>query len=385
VSKQPPSGTNPAEKSESETPRRRTPTYMEAVKAQAAAAAATKPVEEEPPAAAPAGPKSGVGSRTRIGLPPVTVLPGQRRRETPHTDGGGDGSSSSERGGLSSVPVDPPRVLSRETVLMGAAPRPEPGSDRPQSLVVSRVRAEGASLVPALPPSPAVRGRKARPTVPAAEVTASRHTVPSERKWPLVLLNPKLLPQAASIRSLRHRLADRGEPRVVAVTSATRREGKTFTAVNLALSLAEVRRSRVLLLEANPYQPALASVFGLQKPVCFFEQLEAHKKDFLAPWRVAELSTYDLHLLAVDPRSNKLRALEGGSFAHCLDSLRGAYDYIVIDAPSVSAGPDIPLLEDAVDGLVFVARADRSRAKTLRYALDQVSPQDLLGVVLLDF
>ena len=57
----------------------------------------------------------------------------------------------------------------------------------------------------------------------------------------------------------------------------------------------------------------------------------------------------------------------------------------MIDAPSVSAGPDIPLLEDAVDGLVFVARADRSRAKTLRYALDQVSPQDLLGVVLLDF
>jgi Mrp family chromosome partitioning ATPase len=379
VSKQPPSGTNPAENSEGEgPPRRRTPTYMEAVKASAAAAA--KPVDE---GSAPAAPKSGVGSRTRIGLPPVTVLPGQRRRETPQHDSGD--SSSNERGGLSSVPVDPPRVLSRETVLMGAAPKPEAGSERPQSLVVSRVRVEGAALVPALSPSPAVRGRKARPTVPAAEVTATRHTVPSERKWPLVLLNPRLLPQAAAIRSLRHRLADRGEPRVVAVTSATRREGKTFCAVNLALSLAEVRRSRVLLLEANPYQPALASIFGLHKHPCFFEQLEAHKKDFLAPWRVAELSTYDLHVLAVDPRSNKLRALEGGSFAHCLDSLRGAYDYIVIDAPSVSAGPDIPLLEDAVDGLVFVTRADRSRAKTLRYALDQVSPQDLLGVVRLDF
>ena len=265
---------------------------------------------------------------------------------------------------------------------MGAAPRPEPEADnKPQSLVVSRGRVEGAALIPALPP----RGRKSRPTVPAAEISTIKHTVPSERRWPLVLLNPKLLPQAASIRSLRHRLADRGEPRVVAVTSATRREGKTFCAVNLALSLAEVRRSRVLLLEANPYQPSLAAVFGVSKPVCFFDQLEQHKKDFLAPWKVTELSTYDMHLLAADPRSNKLKALEGGSFAHCLDSLRGAYDYIVIDSPSVSAGPDIPLLEDAVDGLVFVARADRSRARTLRYALDQVSPQDLLGVVLLDF
>jgi succinoglycan biosynthesis transport protein ExoP len=209
--------------------------------------------------------------------------------------------------------------------------------------------------------------------------------VVSESRWPLVLWNPKLLPQAASIRALRHRLAERGEPRVVAVTSSTRREGKTFCAVNLALSLAEVRRSRVLLLEANPYQPLLASVFGVSKPVCFFEQLEQHKQDFLAPWKVTELSTYDLHLLAADPHSSGLRALEGGTFAHCLDSLRGAYDYIIVDSPSVNSGPDIPLLEDAVDGLVFVARADRSRARTLRYALEQVSAQDLLGVVLLDF
>jgi Mrp family chromosome partitioning ATPase len=346
---------------------------MEAVKGQSSAATATKSVVDDEPAAA-GGHKSGVGSRTRIGLPPVTVLPGKRRETPPE--------SESERGGLTALPgVEPARVLSRETVLMGAAPKPE-GSDRPQALVVSqRVRVENAAVVPAMPP----RGGKARPSVPAAEVSASRHTVPSERKWPLVLLNPKLLPQAASIRSLRHRLAERGEPRVVAVTSAARREGKTFCAVNLALSLAEVRRSRVLLLEANSYQPSLASVFGLTKHVCFFDQLEAHKKDFLAPWKVTELSTYDLHLLAVEPRSSKLRALEGGTFAHCLDSLRGAYDYIVIDAPSVSSGPDIPLLEDAVDGLVFVARADRSRARTLRYALEQVSPQDLLGVVLLDF
>ena len=51
-------------------------------------------------------------------------------------------------------PVDPPRVLSRETVLMGAAPKPEPGGERPQSLVVSRVRVESAALVPAMPPPP---------------------------------------------------------------------------------------------------------------------------------------------------------------------------------------------------------------------------------------
>jgi Mrp family chromosome partitioning ATPase len=356
---------------------------MEAVAQKQGTAAAAQPVDDEaahdPPKKSGSG--SGVGSRTRIGLPPVSVLPGQIRRREQSSPGHSDGEGTSDRAVLAAVPaVDPPRVVRGETVMMGAVPKPDPVPS--QALVVSRPpRVEQAALVPALPARP----RKARPAVPAAEIMAAKHTVPSERKWPLVLLNPKLLPQAAAIRSLRHRLADRGEPRVIAVTSPSRREGKTFTAVNLALSLAEVRRSRVLLLEANPYQPALASIFGVSKHTCFFEQLEQHKKDFLLPWKVVELSTYDLHLLAVDPRANKMRALEGGSFAHCLDSLRGAYDYIVVDAPSVSAGPDIPLLEDAVDGLVFVTRADRSRARTLRYALDQVSAQDLLGVVLLDF
>src|SRR5262249_9180121 len=114
--------------------------------------------------------------------------------------------------------------------------------------------------------------------------------------------------------------------------------------------------------------------------------LERHKHDIALPWRAVELSTYDLHVIPVAPvpRPGLLRELDGPVIAACLDSLRGTYEFIVIDGPPVGAGPEVPLLEDAVDGLIFAARADRARAESLRHALDQVSPEDVLGVALLE-
>jgi Mrp family chromosome partitioning ATPase len=397
MTKRPSDETAPAmAEGEGSQPRRRTPTYMEAVRPgtqsqvpasnppAAAAPSSTAPSKPTAPEEERSNPRSGVGSRTRIGLPPVTVLPGQARRRDGKSDFDPNATvrASTPAGGTGAP--EPARVVSRETIIMGAAPRPESGpSAASQAMVVSRARVgPGAGALERVAPAPG--GRRARPTVPPAEIVAHKHTVPSGRAWPLVVLGQRFLPQAAAIRSLRHRLAEKGDPRAVLVTSAGRREGKTFCAANLALALAEIRRSRVLLLEANLYHPSLASLFGINKHACFLEQLELHKRDFTAPWKVTELSTHDLHLLAIDTRSEKVRGLEGSTFTNSLDSLRGTYDYIVVDGPPVNAGPDVPLLEDAVDGILFTARADSARARSLKYALDQVSPQDLLGVVLMD-
>ena len=365
-------------------PRRRTPTYMDSVRVPTPGGSPTVNASSNDDRPPPSG-KSGVGSRTRIGLPPVTILPGQvrRRADTPgNTDHGGRQSGQGSPGNAL-APVEPARVVSRETVMLGSA-KHEQSHQNSQSLVVSTVRFEGGPSSLERVSAPVQRGRKARPTVPAAEIVATKHQVPGDRHWPLVVLGQRFPPQSASIRSLRHRLVDKGDPRVVLVTSAGRRDGKTFCAANLALALAEIRRSRVLLLETNVYHPSLASLFGVSKHSCFLEQLEEHRRDFVAPWKVVELSTHSLHMMAINSRTEKVRALEGAIFTNCLDSLRGTYDYIIVDGPSVNAGPDVSLQEDAVDGIVFVARTDRARSSSLKYALDQVSPQDVLGVVLLD-
>ena len=323
--------------------------------------------------------KAAGNSRTRIGLPSITPRLFKRK------DGDGQPTQPAKPG--------------RETVLLTAIKRTPPSTPAVEAVYTApsggHQAASGAATqppvlqntrrIPSSAEMPAVRprARRVRPKVPPAEIRATKYGVKAD-PYTLILLSNRLVPQGAAIRSLRHRLADKGDPRVILVSSAQPGEGKTFCAANLALALAEIRRSRVLLLEANLRTPALARTFGIKPGAPVLGQLEHHRLHPADPWNVAELSTHDMHLLALDPDVESNQTLDGRLFASCLDSLRGAYDYIIIDGPAVSVGPDVSLLEDAVDGILFVARANTTRAKTLREALDQISPQDLLGVVLLD-
>jgi len=331
---------------DSDQPKRRTPTYVEAVRTHT-----------------PSGTKPGAG-RTQIGLPTMSIVPGMGKRRSPEPE------SAPER---AEAAKPSPVVVTRAEP---AAPA-EPAS---AAMIVASAPAGAGTLERLARPEP----RRLRPSVPAAEIRPTRHRVPADRKWPLVLLDQRLLPQAAAMRSLRHRIADRGDPRTILVTSAGTRDGKTFCAANLALALAEVRRARVLLLDANIHHPSVASVFGLKDYRCVLEQVESHKRNFLTPWEVIETSTHDLHVLAISRKPDEPRQIEAGIFANCLDSLAGTYDYVIIDGPPINAGPEVALLEDAVDGMIIVARSDTAHVKSLRYALDQVSQKDVLGVVLLD-
>jgi Mrp family chromosome partitioning ATPase len=301
-----------------------------------------------------------------------TVTPSMMKRHT--TDAPTPGLRTTEDG------MTQPRG-GRETVLLTTVKKATPPAS-PAVATPTMITGRPRPPAEAAPPRPP-RIKRARPGVGAAEIRSTKQTVSSPSAG-LVLLDQKLLAQGAAIRSLRHRLADRGDPHVALVSSAVPKEGKSFCAANLALALAEIRRSRVLLMEANVHGPALAEFFGLRKPSSVFAQVEAHRHDITVPWNTIELSTHDLHVLVADPADVAPRSIDGALFATCLDSLRGAYDYIIIDGPSVSAGPDVSLLEDAVDGILFTTRSGKSSAQALRHALDQISPQDLLGVVMLD-
>jgi Mrp family chromosome partitioning ATPase len=178
-----------------------------------------------------------------------------------------------------------------------------------------------------------------------------------------ILADP-LSARTASFRVLRHRLVDRGDPKAILVTSAQDGEGKTTCALNLAWALAESGRNRVLLVEANTGEPAVARLLGFLPPGCFLEQLAQHRTEPARPWTVAQVGPHDVDVLAVRPRA--------------------AYTYLVIDTSSILTGLDVPLLEDAVDGIVIAARARQTRGRTLATALAQAGTSRVLGVVLLD-
>ena len=201
----------------------------------------------------------------------------------------------------------------------------------------------------------------------------------------LVLVRDSDSTRAAAFRVLRHHILERGQPKVVAVSSANDREGKTTCAVNLALAMAECGRGRVLLIDGNLRRPELAGVFRFVPPWCFAEQLQVHREQPLLPWGVVEVRSMWLHVAAINPRRDAGKVRDAPSFGIALERLRlGPYDHIVIDCPAVLGTADVNLIQDAADGVLLVARRRTTTVRDVRRAVEQLTPTKVLGTALLE-
>lgn len=199
----------------------------------------------------------------------------------------------------------------------------------------------------------------------------------------LIVLRDPGSPQARSYRLLEHRLFALGDPRVIAVTSATPGEGKTTCAANLALVLSEETMSRVLLVDANLARPGLGDLFGFEPTDSFMIKL-LRSEDAMPPHAVASVSGMRLQLAALHPQVSRGKRLDRLLFASALHDLRRFYDYVVIDAPSVLESADANSVSACADGVLLTARAGKSKRGAISRALDQLKPASVLGTVLID-
>jgi Mrp family chromosome partitioning ATPase len=190
--------------------------------------------------------------------------------------------------------------------------------------------------------------------------------------------------RAAAFRALRRRLAEQNDPRAILVTSAQDGEGKTTCAANLALALAESGRLRVLLVEASIRGPKLAKIFGFHPPQCLLVQLAAHREQIDAPWLTTEIQPTGLHVLAVAPDTAADRVLHGPTFSAATVRWRAAFDYVVVDGPSILSSCDASIIHDSMDAVVVVVRSGVTRNRTLQRALEQISADRVAGLVLMD-
>lgn len=222
------------------------------------------------------------------------------------------------------------------------------------------------------------------PAGPPPEVGLTQHHLPDEASDPrLELVIDPDSERSAAFRVLRHHLLEVGRPQCVVVSSPQRGDGKTLTAINLALALAECGRAKVLLVETHVRRPQLASVFKFVPPWCFAEQLAAHRNQPMLPWSLIEIPQLWLHVAAINPRIEKTQLLDGPAFAIAMERLRTAgYDHIVVDAPPVLGSADVNLLADAADAVVLALRAKRSTTRDLRRAVDQLGAGRIAGTVL---
>jgi len=171
------------------------------------------------------------------------------------------------------------------------------------------------------------------------------------------------------------------------VTSARDGEGKSTLAAQLALVLSESQRARVMLIEASMHRPSLARLFGCRVPPGFgFSVQLAHRmrSGNAPPWAVMAVGPALHVLVESDAEQGFPEALHSTHFRQAIEGLGRVYDWVVVDAPSVLGSGDANVVEEAVDGIVVVARSHASRGADLRAAVKQLGGRKAIGVVLWD-
>jgi Mrp family chromosome partitioning ATPase len=248
---------------------------------------------------------------------------------------------------------------------------------------VAQGKIEPSALVHGKPT--VMMGPQVKPTGAPPQVDLTQHHLPEDHVDPrLDLLIDPDSERSAAFRVLRHHLLEIGRPQVVIVTSPQGGDGKTTTAVNLALALAECGRAKTLLVETHVRRPQLTAVFQFVPPWCFAEQLAAHRHQPTMPWSLIDIPQLWLHVAAINPRTEQTQLLDGPAFAIAMERLRLAgYDHIVVDAPPVLGSADVNLMTDAADSVVFALRARRSNTRDLRRAIEQLGTDKVAGTVLL--
>jgi capsular exopolysaccharide synthesis family protein len=165
----------------------------------------------------------------------------------------------------------------------------------------------------------------------------------------------------------------------VMITSASPGDGKTLTAVNLALVLSESYRYNVLLVDADLRRPSIPSVVDLTEGSGLSEALRAATEQKLALVSITPRLTL---LPAGQPIANSIEALTSPRMQQILEEAATRFDWIVLDAPPVGSATDARLLSHMVGGTLFVIHARQTQFPDIDRALNALGRDQILGVVL---
>jgi capsular exopolysaccharide synthesis family protein len=183
---------------------------------------------------------------------------------------------------------------------------------------------------------------------------------------------------AEQYRLLLHRLerlSERRPMRVIAVTSAARGEGRSATALNLALTAVDAGRN-VALVECDLRRPSVAAALGLAPRAGLGEVLTGRAELAEALVRTGRLS-----VLCAGEAHDPAAALGSLRLGSMMDALRASHDLVVLDAPPALAFSDAERLAAAADGVLMVVRAQKTPRAVVRLALESLGDK-VAGIVL---
>ncbi|MEK6280458.1 MAG: polysaccharide biosynthesis tyrosine autokinase [Acidobacteriota bacterium] len=173
-------------------------------------------------------------------------------------------------------------------------------------------------------------------------------------------------------------------PKTLLVTSSLPSEGKTTTAVNTAITLAQTGAT-VVIVDADMRRPRLRSIFGLSDRLGLSSILssDASEADMLA--MVSKDEVTGLSVLTSGPiPPNPAELLGSDQMRRLIAALQSEFNHVVIDSPPITSFTDGVLVSSMVDGVLLVVHGGKSSRHVVRRSrqLLQDVGAKVFGVVL---
>ncbi len=209
-----------------------------------------------------------------------------------------------------------------------------------------------------------------------------RNALPVIHDARLVALSaPKSLPseQYRTLKTKLFQMRNSGSLRSVLVTSAAASDGKTLTAVNLALTIAQEIEQRVLLVDCDLRRPSVHKALGFPKTDGLADFLSQEMD-----WSSVVLSTSIPNLCVIPAGTvpdNPAELLNTQKMREFLSSISHQFDWVIIDSPPIVPLADAELLSSLVDGTLLVVRACKTPAESVTKAVQALKNGKILGVV----
>jgi capsular exopolysaccharide synthesis family protein len=210
-------------------------------------------------------------------------------------------------------------------------------------------------------------------------IHASGSSLVAERLVVTPDISPTSLEQYRKLAATLHRQQTERGIKTVMIASTLPGEGKTLTAVNLALTFSESYGRQVLLIDGDLRRPTTHDVLDVPNLLGQNAGVARETDQKLSLIRVSPRLSV---LTAGQPDPDPMGRLTSDRMRRVMAEAAAQFDWVIIDTPPVGKVPDANLLATMADVVLLVVQAGRTPARLIQRTAEAVGVQRVIGVVL---
>jgi capsular exopolysaccharide synthesis family protein len=219
----------------------------------------------------------------------------------------------------------------------------------------------------------------AEPMSASGRVSSPVTSLSAEKLVVTPSISPVSLEQYRRLAATLHRRQTETRIKTVLVASTMAGEGKTLTAVNLALTFSESYGRNVLLIDGDLRRPTTHAVLdvpnilgsGIGTPTETDQKLS-----------LIQVSPRLSVLTAGEPDNDPMSRLASDRMRRVLTEAAAQFDWVIIDTPPVGTVPDANLLAQMADVVLLVVQAGRTPARLVQRTAESLGRERVMGVIL---